>query len=208
MLIQVILLIILGVNSITSQAHIELLTFQNKTIHDLDGIPYMIDGFAIHDMLVVIRKANLIHYGKKINNQLVGDYPYNNQKYSIHELSLLEKQGINSANLEPILTQAKYDFVSITQAFIKDIKAAKKLILSLMNEFCERRNRPNSLILSWAKTNGGNEAQIFNQVITDFQTYDIFLDDLTLFLKDLINSCPKARQQYQEWTKKQQHFTE
>ena len=202
------LLACLSLATTSIQAVTELLTFHNQVIHDLDGKMFMIDGYAIHDMLVVIRKATNLQFGQKIGTKLIGNYAYNNQKYSIHQLGELEQSMANPDVLTPQLTQAKHDFIELTQAFVKDIRTAKKLILSLMTEFCERRNRPNSLILSWAKTNGGNEQHVFDQVITSFKVYDIFLDDLTLFLKDLINSCPKARQQYQEWQKKQHHSTE
>jgi hypothetical protein len=202
------LLACLGLINVNIQAATELLTFHNQVIHDLDGKIFMIDGYAIHDMLIVIRKATMMQFGQKNGSEFIGHYTYKNQKYSIHQLSQLEEVTTNPDELTPLLVQAKHDFIEATQAFAKNIKTAKKLVLSLMTEFCERRNRPNSLILSWAKTNGGNEEHVFNQVITSFKVYDVFLDDLTLFLKDLINSCPKARQQYQEWQKKQHHSTE
>lgn len=204
MLTRLSLFSFLSLGAINIQASTELLTFHNKVIHDLDGKIFMIDGYAIHDMLIVIRKAASLQFGQKVGTKITGNYTYNNQKYSIHQLGELESALDNPKILKLQLAQAKHDFIEITQAFVKDIRTAKKLILSLMVEFCERRNRPDSLILSWAKTNGGNEEHVFDQVITSFKVYDIFLSDLTLFLKDLINSCPKARQQYQEWQKKHQ----
>jgi hypothetical protein len=104
--------------------------------------------------------------------------------------------------LAKTLILAKNDFIETTKHFMKGIEPAKKLLLSLMDEFCERRNRLDSVILTWTHAKNGNEAEVFDHAIKNFADFDLFLQDLTFFLKDLINSCPKAREQYKEWYQK------
>ena len=181
----------------------KLLNFTNPAIHSLDGATFMIDGKAIHDIVVVIRKTDAIHIGQKIGAKTVGHYQFYGEKLSIKQLAEVEKTDPNNPNLIKILSAAKHDFIETTKPFMDGMEAAKRLILDLIGEFCERRNRHDSIILSWANAKHGNEAEIFSQAVKSFAEFDIFLEDLTLFLKDLINSCPKAREQYKEWYKKQ-----
>jgi hypothetical protein len=181
----------------------KLLTFTNPSIHSLDGITYMIDGVAVHDILIVLKKSGRIHNGKRVGTKTVGKYLFNGTKASIKQLSQLEKASPNDPQLAVLLTKSKHDFIEITKDFMDGIDTAKNLIVDLMGEFCECRNRPNSIILSWANAKQGSEEEIFNKSVKTFVKFDEFLTDLTLFLKDLIHSCPKARQQYKEWYKKQ-----
>jgi len=179
----------------------KLITFVNPTIHLLDGVSFMIDGFAVHNMLVVVKKTSAIHIGKPEGKKLVGLYKFNQENYSVHQLAKIESQFPNNAQLNKLLAQAKHDFMAITKPFTEDISTAKKLILSLIYEFCERRNRHDSTILSWANCRPGGEEEVFNSQIHSFADFDLFLGDLILFLKDLIHSCPKACEQYKEWYK-------
>ena len=120
----------------------------------------------------------------------------------VKQLIEIEKLYPNDPQLIATLEFAKHDFIKTTEPFIKGIEPAKKLLLSLIDEFCQRRNRLDSVILSWTHAQSGSEAKVFNHEIQNFAKFDIFLSDLTLFLKDLIHSCPKAREQYKEWYQK------
>lgn len=184
----------------------KLLSFTNGAIHSLDGIPYMIDGVAIHDMLIVIKKSKRIHQGRKVGTKMVGNYKFKDQKLSIKQLVSLEKNNPSNKEIAVLLKKSKHDFIEITKDFVDGIDTAKKLIIELMNEFCDKRNKPKSRIMSWANATHGNEEEIFDTTIKTFEDFDIFMEDLILFLKDLINSCPKARVQYSEWYKKQRQL--
>jgi len=171
----------------SSHASHKFLTFTNPVIHSLDGVTYMLDGKAMHDLLVIT---------KKLNNMLGNK----NQHNSIAYLAQLEE---NNPEIMTDLIIRKHDFIAKNEHLIKAIEPAKKLIVALVEEFCEKRNRTDSIILVWAKARSGDEAAIFNNQINSFKDFEIFLTDLTLFFKDLVNSCPKAREQYKEWYKKQ-----
>ena len=192
-------MVLLASNNISAK----LISFKNPVIHLLDGINFMIDGVAIHDMLVVIKKATTMHTGRRVGKNMVGNYTFNNQLYAIKDLAQIEEIQPDSKQLNKILLKSKHDFIAVTASFVDGIETAKTLILDLMHEFCERRNRPNSIILTWANAKAGGEEEVFSEAVKSFKDFDEFLGDLTLFLKDLVHSCPKAQEQYKEWYKKQ-----
>ena len=189
-------------NHSTSESNQQLIMLTNPFIHLLDGVTFMLDGVAIHQMLITLRKVMHMQSGQKEGTKTIGNYSFNNEKFSIKQLAEIEKIYPDNAQLLATLEFAKHDFIKTTEPFIKGIEPAKKLLLSLIDEFCERRHRLDSVILAWTHAQAGNEAKIFNHEIQDFATFNVFLSDLTLFLKDLINSCPKAREQYKEWYQK------
>jgi hypothetical protein len=180
-----------------------LLTFTNPAIHSLDGVTFALDGAAIHDILIVIKKVMSMQGGQKVGLKVEGLYPFEKEKFSISQLAVIEKMDPSNPHLANALAISKRDFIETTKHFMKGIEPVKRLMMSLIKEFCERRNRPDSVILDWANAKSGNEDEIFNQAIKSFANFELFLSDLTFFLKDLVNSCPKAREQYKEWYKKQ-----
>lgn len=177
----------------------QLMVFTNPYIKSLDGANFMIDGVAIRNILGVIKEIMYIKNGRLVDTKIIGAYALDNEKLSIKQLAELEQQNPNDPRLAIILKKAKHDFIESNKHFIKNIEPVKKLIISLMQEFCERRNKQNSIILNWAQAKSGSEQEIFNRNVQNFATFDLFLSDLVLFLKDLVNSCPKAREQYKEW---------
>jgi len=180
-----------------------LITFTNPAIHSLDGVTFMLDGAAIHDILLVIRKVMSMQNGQKVGSRMEGFYQFGQEKLSIAQLAEVEQKDPNNPNLAHALQLSKHDFIKTTEQFMKGIEPAKRLMLDLIKEFCEKRNRPDSVILAWTNAKHGNEAEVFSDNIRSFASFELFLTDLTFFLKDLVNSCPKAREQYKEWYKKQ-----
>lgn len=100
--------------------------------------------------------------------------------------------------LEEKLTQAKAYFIVQSHEFIQSGRGAKNIITVLIQEFCQKRNRPDSLLLDWAKTKEGHETTMFEQQITSFTDYYHFCTDLVNFLHDLTHSCPKAEAQFKD----------
>lgn len=196
---NILILLLLPITNVLCST--QLLVFSNPYIHSLDGVSFMIDGVAIRNILGVIKEIMYIENGRMIGTKIVGAYTLENEKLSIRQLAELEKQNPNDQRLAAILKKAKHDFIESNKHFIKNIEPVKKLIISLMQEFCERRNKQNSIILNWAQAKSGSEPEVFNRSVQNFETFDLFLNDLVLFLKDLVNSCPKAREQYKEWYK-------
>jgi len=149
------------------------------------------------------------------NNQRKGKYLFYGKWHNIESLARIEQdlmtqlkqekdpKKINSlenqrATLEELLTHAKADFIVQSNEFIESGRGAKNITIILIQEDCQKRNRPDSLLLEWAKTKEGQEATMFEHQITSFGHYYYFLSDLINFLSDLVHSCPKAETQFKE----------
>lgn len=182
--------------------HTQLLVFTNPCIHSLDGLPLGIDGNAVLDMRKTLRKVREMLFGQKVGNKNLGNYTFNTNQFSIRQLVELEKENPHNSELTAVLNHAKQDFIKLYKPFIVKMAPAKKLLINLINEFCEKRARHDSVLLSWSSAKSGQEFKAFNHEIKSFAQLDIFLSDLMLFLADLINSCPKACEQYNEWFQK------
>jgi len=72
----------------------------------------------------------------------------------------------------------------------------------LAEEYCRKRERPDSLLLNWNK---GDEIELFRRSVNSFKIYSVFSNDLMNFLKDLIKSCPKAYSDFRKSEGSAQH---
>jgi hypothetical protein len=141
------------------------------------------------------------------NNQRKGRYNLFGKLYSIEELARIEQDVSNSVDkkdlefklaLEELLTHAKADFIVQSSEFIESGRGAKNIMIVLIQEDCQKRNRPDSFLLEWAKTKEGQESTMFERQVKSFADYYHFLTDLVNFLLDLIHSCPKAEAQFRD----------
>jgi hypothetical protein len=141
------------------------------------------------------------------NNQRKGKYLFGGKWHGIESLARIEQDLHNSTckedagkllALEELLTHAKADFIVQSNEFIESGRGAKNIMVVLIQEDCQKRNRPDSLLLDWAKTKEGQESTMFEHQITSFGHYYHFLTDLVTFLLDLVHSCPKAEMQFKD----------
>lgn len=141
------------------------------------------------------------------NGQRKGKYNFNGKFYSVKDLSCLEQEIQNStdkkdldtkAALQEVLTHAKADFIVQSSEFIENGRGAKQIMIILIQEDCQKRNRLDSFLLEWAKTKEGQESTMFERHINNFTDYYHFLADLINFLLDLVHSCPKAEAQFKD----------
>lgn len=141
------------------------------------------------------------------NNQRKGKYFFCGKWHSIESLACIEQELVASTNkedaekrliLEELLTHAKADFIVQSSEFIESGRGAKNIMIVLIQEDCLKRNRPDSLLLDWARTKEGQESTMFEHQITSFGHYYHFLTDLVNFLLDLVHSCPKAEKQFKD----------
>ena len=144
---------------------------------------------------------------RQSDGQRKGKYKLLGTYHGIQSLARIEqdfhncqdKQDIiTQSMLDDLLIQAKADFVAQSNDFIEIGRGSKNILTILIQEDCQKRNRPNSLLLEWAKTKEGHEATMFESRITSFEEYYHFCTDLVNFLLDLIHSCPKAELQFKE----------
>lgn len=146
--------------------------------------------------------------GKRIGQYTVEGKGHGIQYLALYEQGLLRKYNKNKKKLKQLqllLVTAKIDFVIISEEFMHSARGAKGILITLIQEDCQKRKHPNSLLLEWAQTGEGQETAMFNQRITNFIQYYSLCRDLLNFLSDLIASCPKAEKQFKErvdkWSK-------
>lgn len=84
-------------------------------------------------------------------------------------------------------------FIAKILPFNEHASGVKEIMLSLVQEFCAKRNKEDSSLLLWTLCEEGHEEEMFRKDITSFKILDTFVNDITMFIKDIVYSCPKAR---------------
>lgn len=100
--------------------------------------------------------------------------------------------------LKECLKVAKADFNRVTAPFMDRARGTKALMFKLIEESCQRRGRYDSFLLEWGEEEEGSEMIAFEQNMNSCQRLDRFCADLTNFMEDIINSCPKGMEQFRE----------
>jgi hypothetical protein len=132
------------------------------------------------------------------NIEYTGRYIFRSQKYSAQQLAEIEANYVGDTELNALLLQAKDDFEQMVGKFIGQAKGSKDLLEKLILESCFRRNRKDSILLTWAGCTEGHETVIFHTEVQSFKTFVEFCQDLENYLEDLMYSCKKAQVQYKE----------
>jgi hypothetical protein len=182
----------------------------------LDGIEHEIklespvikiaDGSFINaDKIEFMRKfrrtlLTLILGEESSNGQRKGDglQALAHMEQELDQLPATPATNAKKIALEEELTRLKAFFIVHSHEFMESGRGAKNILIVLIQEDCEKRNRPESLLLEWAKTKEGHETTMFEQRINSFHDYYHFCTDLVNFLLDLIHSCPKAENQFKD----------
>ncbi len=139
-------------------------------------------------------ESKLLAEQEKLEAKLQAAQIDNEKREASCELEFIEQ---NLAELHSILKAAKIDFQDAVSIFISRVRSVKEPVLMLINEYCEKAKRPDSLLLDWANLND-EEVESFNNSVTNFNTFNLFLNDLTNFMEALIRGCPKAQQQFKK----------
>jgi hypothetical protein len=122
-----------------------------------------------------------------------------------YEQALADARTRFVARIAPILEVLKKirsDFIEVNAPFMEQTMGTKTLLLQLIEEFCCKHNLPRSFLLEWASVPDGDEIPFFEQSMTNTRILAQFCADLTLFLEDLVNSCPKGMAQFKKLTTK------
>lgn len=171
----------------------------------VDGNDMGINGQRINMMIKVRKSVKEMQYGVPApEGGFVGNYEYNNKKYSAHELMLLEAEAMAIGDLQaihdlkPCLQTVKKQFMAAVKPFMASAHGAKGQMLLLIEESCKKRKRSDSILLRWGAAKESEEAKQFDRDIVDFKTFDTFCTDLIHFIEDVIRSCPKALAQFKQ----------
>lgn len=110
--------------------------------------------------------------------------------------AILQEHQNNLEPLQKILEQAKVDFLKITHPFMEQAHGVKWALAYLIEESCIKRGRWDSFLLKWGGAKETEEIELFNNYMNTCMRLDTFCSDLSNFITDIINSCPKGREQY------------
>lgn len=195
---------------------------ESEIIKLIDGKSYGVTGYKIKLMLQLLLKLNTLQGMGKSNEE--GQYIFEGKKYTLTQmtnleavlekswsdrktmaaadrqsLAMLEKEiALQQQTHAKALEEAIKDFDRKVAPFMEDARGAKAQLFALIQESCKKRNRLDSFLLTWADAEEGHETSAMQTQITSFKSLSVFCQDLIMFLKDMINSCPKAVAQYQE----------
>lgn len=177
-----------------------------REIQGLDGIPNALDGIAISQIIIVRSKIKDIIFGELNKTTLLreGKYNYNGKKCGMDDLVKFEEElkqnpnALKTRELNKSLEIAKKDFIDTTLEFMQRVAWIKSLVVGLLKQSLDSRKIKKSLCYAWIDTPVGKENEVFTSKVKNLKEFTEFLNHVNNFLGDLINSCPKAFNQFKE----------
>lgn len=128
---------------------------------------------------------------------------HNGVCYSLEQLVELEKN--NDPRVPAMLDQAMDAFEAISTPYLEQAKSAKPLMVKLIKDWSELRNKRESHLLGWSHTEG-NEKEQFKKHVTTASKMLEFCEDLRIFMFDLMHTCEKSFNQFKDDYKKQREL--
>jgi hypothetical protein len=186
--------VIYTVQSITHLDNKRIKKFDDKKIGQ---IHVGIDGALIHDMLWVIDVINSIQHGSRQHNteHSLKLYTFEGTSYSLDQLRRKEAEE-EKKDFSAVVEHIKTDFHNTVTHFMQQL-IVKTVICNAIEEWCDKSDRPESVLKRWAKTNKEEFESIYHHITTAADLHT-FLTDLKEFLTDVINSCPRAWNEFLE----------
>lgn len=174
------------------------IVLSSEIVKLIDGKSYGVTGYKIKLMLQLLLKLNTIQGTGKSGEE--GLYLFEGKKYTLAQLTDLEATmgQAQQSSLAKLLEEVKTDFESKVSPFMEDARGAKAQLFALIQESCRKHERTDSFLHTWADAAEGHETEAIHSQLPSFKSLSQFCVDLMMFLKDMINSCPKAVAQYQE----------
>ena len=180
----------------------------SKAIHFVDGKSY---GINEKTVAMIIHLSSIVK--KMLNGFLdeagnrIGSYNLEHKPLWVKALISIEEELVNDSQeensilykeLKEVLEKVKRDYIDVMRPFLDDARGAKHQMVMLITEWSEKAGRQATSLLEWASTEENAEIEMFMKRIQTFSQFDAFCEDLLAFFKVLVNSCPKAREQYQK----------
>ncbi len=170
-----------------------------------EGTPIGINGHEIEKMLYNINSVDKLLYGipDHATKLRKGQFEFQGEMYSVSTLAEYELEHPNMTpamknELNDLFLVARKAFITIATPFIEQARGTKSVTLGFIREWGEKHHRESSGLFDWAKEKDGHEFETFKREIKTFQQLYVFCQDLVSFLSDLIQSCPRAWEQYME----------
>jgi len=129
-----------------------------------------------------------------------GDVTYKDEYYTIQQLVDLEEDGAlnDSEAYREALDQALTKFERLYEGYLKQARGFKALLLDLIRQWADQRERKDSMLIDWGKQSAGHESEKFRQFVKSFKNLNSFLDDLKMFVGDLRFTCEQSTREFVE----------
>jgi len=191
----------------------------------LDGKSYAISGEMIGAMYKIIRDIQELLLGMRMKSgERQGKYIYKNIRHCVRslvpiEIEMKEKLATLKNKNNPLLSDEikilendlaelkklqacmNADFKKIADPFVGDAKSSKDLFVILIEEECEKRNKPQSRLLGWTQMDM-DELDTLDRDINTIVLFNDFCTDLITFMSDIIYNCKKGRAQFEKLVEK------
>jgi hypothetical protein len=189
-------------------------TLEEKFLQDCDEQLCVIERTleqdeSIVDEQILMQESLYRSYQHEIQHQeelIIQKYITNQEAYHDAYMRVQQEYEDTEKDLARVFTRVKHDVLNVLAPFRKKMALAKKFLHQLVYEFCRKHKLSSSFLLHWTTIADGHEFVIFNRTMTDCKILDAFCCDLTSFLKDVIESCPKGWQQFLELSKTKNEF--
>ncbi len=178
-----------------------------ELIKKVDGKYGFFDAKTVHESLQAIVELGKIRYGKKdkTTQKRTGQYTFGDKLVTLQDLVIeehkLTKEGVAKNDprwtaLTATLTAIKDDF-NVTMKTLrgekKESDMAKSIKHTLISFFLKDQNRETSLMANADLPD--EKKRLYDASATEFF---MFLNDLSHFLEDMVESCTEAHKQYKE----------
>lgn len=180
-----------------------------STVPQQDKKQYIIIDHDLVKVMDATRKVDMLKLLKleRDINQLLNGHQgkglvgCHNEKYTVNMLTELEERS-QRLDLRKSLAEALDLVRAITKDHMRETRAYKASMVTLITQWARQRKKPTTVLLEWGHQPFGKEHDQLKQLIHSFGDLKLFLDDLSLFLSDLRWSCKET---WEEFTKKVLH---
>ena len=180
-------------------------------IKKIDGKYGLFDGHSVHESFKAFSGIKRIQYGErdKTTQKRSGQYRFGDKLVTLQDIVIeehkLTKEGVAKndprwTTLTTALNAIKDDF-TVTMKTLRGEKEesdmAKSIKHKLISFFLKDQNRETSLMANADLPD--EKKRLYDASATEFF---MFLNDLSHFLEDMIESCTEAHKQYKELVQK------
>ena len=172
-------------------------------LRGIDGLPGIFDKTKVKNTIWGMRQIRDLHKGiVKLNAAHEPDpiqgknvqLTFKGKEQTLDSLIEWEKNkslsALEKAELQKVFLTLKNYFRIVNVMLLADARGAEEIMITLIKEYCDKFNRPNSQLLQWSKNS--SELAMYERNITNFTIFKEFSLDLLNFLGAFIESCPKA----------------
>lgn len=183
----------------------------HQLLKSIDGVPGFFDKEEVGQTLWLMQEIRQLHNGiYRVNASgqvdptpagvIKKECTFNGKKQTLKTLMDLEtKFGSFSAaekkEFNALFATIKEYFDKVNVVLAARAQGMHKFTYKLAQEFCQKTNRHDSMLLNWKE---GNEIELFRKTVTSFKLFHIFSTDLHNFMAALRRSCPKAFESYKK----------